>query len=131
MAQPINPSSSNFNRPNGTLRWAQSIKRALNQGVLFANPVGQNSQKVYNKFQSDNGNGTMVRIGATGSGEDYEWPAANSGVVIYHNLGRQPIGFIVHDIDGDARVYRTVAPDDQQITLACTDNTKNATVYIS
>lgn len=128
--QAINPSVANHKRDNG-LRTAQSVQKVLNGGIAEATPLSTNAAGIYNTFAPDNGNGTTLRIGANGGSESYNWPSApNTGLTIYHGLGRQPIGFRVHDIDGNANIYRTIAPDENQITLATTDQTVNATVYI-
>ena len=143
---PINPSISNFNRLSvpslhppgsksvsslsGALRVAQSVQKALSGNIALASPTSLNSAGIYNKFQQDNGNGVMIRIGASGSGEQYTFSAPNTGIVINHGLGRQPSGFHVADLDGVGTIYRTTAPDANQITLACTVDTVNATVYI-
>lgn len=129
--RPIIPSHSIFNRKGGPLRIAQSVYQSLNGGITEATPTGQDSQGVYNKFDPDNGNGVTLRIGANSSSEDLKWPSvAGTGLVIFHGLGRQPIGFRIHDLDGNAQIWRTTPPDAQQITLAISDVSISATIYI-
>lgn len=128
--QSTNPSQSNFNRPDGPLRHAQSVFKVLNAGIQLAQPTGQNAAGIYNKFEPDNGNGVMIRIGAIGGAETYNWTGNNVGLAINHGLHKQPIGFIVCDIDAAANVYRTVTPTADTITLAITNDLANVTVYI-
>jgi hypothetical protein len=130
MTQAINPSKSNFSTQQGTLRQAQSAYIALNGGLADAVPTGTDADGVYNTFQPDNGNGVMLRIGAAGSTEPIQWVTVDVGVVIQHGLQRQPIGFKLVDKDQSCDVYRTVPPDNQQITLATTNVSANVTVYV-
>jgi len=128
--QAINPSQSNFNKPEGALRNAQSVYKALNGGVALAQPAGTDASGVYNSFVPDNGNGVMIRVGGSGSTEPVKWAGSNVPLAINHGLQRQPIGFIVCDKDATCDVYRTAVPDTNTITLACTVGTVNTTIYI-
>ncbi len=128
--QAINPTKSTFGSPTGVLRQAQSVYVALTAGLADAVPVSTDLSGVYNKFVPDNGNGVMLRIGASTSKEPIKWVTVNVGVPIQHGLGRQPIGFKLVDKDQSCDVFRTVPPDANQITLACTNIAANTTVYI-
>lgn len=124
---PIDP-QRNLIEDRGILHWAQSVYRAMFAGLSLGQPDGTNAAGVYNKFKQDNMNGVLIRIGA---GETYDWPAANVGIPINHGLLRQPIGFIVCDIDASGSIYRSSTPPTADtIVLACTNATANATVYI-
>ena len=129
--KPVNPQNLTQSLPTEVQKWAISIHKALVGGIALASPTSKDTSGVYNEFSQDNGNGVMIRIGANGTSEQqYVWAASNAGIVINHGLLRQPVGFHVVDIDKNATIYRTTTPDANQITLAPTDNTANATVYI-
>jgi hypothetical protein len=128
---PISPSQSIMNTPRGVLRWAQSIYKAITGGIELAQGIGQNSNGVYNKFAPDNHNGTMIRIGAyNDSTEPIKWSSSGVGIPIYHGLGKLPLGFHITDLEGDSNVYRTIPATNQVITLAPTDASVAATVFI-
>lgn len=130
MTQSINPSKQNLANPQHVLRQAQSVYTALTAGLADAAPLTTDAAGVYNTFAPDNGNGVMLRIGSSTSTEPNKWVTVDVGIVIQHGLGRQPIGFKLVDKDVSCDVYRTVPPDAQQITLACTNIAANVTVYI-
>lgn len=130
MTQAINPSLGNHSTPQGILRQAQSVYKVLQNGLADAQPTGQDAAGVFNQFEQDNGNGVMLRIGAAGSEEKIQWVTVDVGVVINHGLHRQPIGFYLADKDANCDVYRTVPPDANTITLACTNVDASVTVYI-
>lgn len=126
--KPLNPILSLSGHP---LKWAQSVHKALTGGIALASPTGKNAVGVYNEFSQDNGDGVMIRVGAHGTSEQqYTWGSTNTGIVINHGLLRQPIGYHVVDTDKALQVYRTAVPDTNQITLAPSDNSVNATIYI-
>lgn len=128
--KPVNPSLGNAATQRGQLRQAQSVYKALNGAMAEAQPTGQDATGVYNKFQQDNGNGVMLRIGSSTSAEPIKWVTVDVGVVINHGLQRQPIGFRVFDKDVSCDIYRTAVPDVNTITLASTNIAANVTVYI-
>jgi hypothetical protein len=128
--QPINPSTSNYNKKDGPLRQAQSVFKALNGSISLAQPVGTNASGIYNKFIPDNGDGVMLRVGGSASSETIKWTGSNVGLAINHGLQRQPIGFYVVDKDATCDVYRIGTPNTNTITLACTVGTVNTTIYI-
>lgn len=135
----INPSAYLDKFHPGVKEWVQSIHKAINGALSLADPsakvptgFGINTG-VYTQFNQGNTNGTHIRIaanGVTGTGAAYNWAGIGVGVLIFHKLGRQPIGFAVVDADKDVRIYRTAAPDTNQITLAPTDNTASVTLHI-
>lgn len=130
----INPTIENLGHPQSALRQAQSVYKAINQGIEIATPSGQDSSGIYNKFEPGNQAGVMIRIGATGTTEQqYTWPnVAGNPLKINHGLLKQPIGFHVVDIDGSANIYRYKANplDSNYISLATSDPSVNVTVFI-
>jgi hypothetical protein len=131
MAKSINPVDHCLGMPRQQLQWAQTVHTVLNGGVSLGVPTSKNLAGVYNNFNQDTSDGVLIRIGASGTTEQkYTWTASNVGVVINHELQRQPIGFHVVDSDKDVRIYRTTTPNTNQITLAPTDATANVTLYI-
>jgi hypothetical protein len=120
-------------------QWTQSVQQVVNGGIDMGTPVGNAPASagvnagVYTQFNRGNGSGVLIRIAATGvtdTGANYNWVSNNTGLKINHGLLRQPIGFHVVDQDKNASVYRTVSPDENQITLATTDATASHTVYV-
>lgn len=126
----INPSQSVIKTSGGLLRHLQSIYKAMNGALAEAQPIGQDSAGVYNKFQQDNSNGVMIRIGATDSNEAIKWNQGSAFTAVNHGLQRQPIGFKVYDKDKPCDVFRTNTPTSDIINLTCTDPTANTTIYI-
>lgn len=142
MTKPFDPNSFAHTLGNLHRQFVQSISNVLTGNSDLGTPTGNTPTSsatyginagVYSQFQKGNGSGVLIRIaanGVAGTGAKYNWPGSNVGVPLNHGLLRQPIGFKVADIDKDARVYRTAAPDVNQITLACTDSTASVTVYV-
>jgi hypothetical protein len=128
--KPIDPTFVHFQDLKGVLRWAQSIFKSLTGNISLATGNLQDSNGIYTTFNSDNGDGIMVRVGAAGSGLKYTWDAGTSQVTIDHALGRQPIGFILCDLDKNAVIWRVIPPTAQFMELQTSDNTCSATVYI-
>lgn len=123
-------------------QWVQSVQNTLVSNVDMGTAEGNTptdegtygiNAGVYSQFKQGNGSGVLVRIaanGVTGTGAAYNWVGTGVGVPINHGLLRQPIGFKIVDKDKSVDVYRTTAPDSNQITLASTDNTASVTVYV-
>lgn len=141
MGQPFNPNSFALSLPDDHRQFVQSIASNMNGNLDMGTPQGTVpttsgfgiNQGVFSQFQKGNGSGVLVRIaaaGVSGTGATYNWTTANTGVVINHGLLRQPIGFHVVDMDKTVSVFRTAAPDQNQITLAPTDASASVTVYI-
>jgi len=128
--KPIDPSIVHFTNFPGVLRWAQSVFKTLVSNTALAEGNVQDSNGIYTSFNVDNGNGIMFRVGAVGTGLPYEWDAGTSQVTINHALGRQPIGFILCDIDGNANVWRINPPTSSLMQLQISDNTVSVDVYI-
>jgi hypothetical protein len=135
--KPINPSISDFGSPQKMLRWAQSIFKTIYNGLRLSDGAGVNSDGVFNTFAVDNGDGIMLRIGAAGSAEAITWDAGTSEATLNYQLVdptgvvRQPIGFIVCDLDDNAVIWRSVTPPTGTKMVLKTNNTAaNATVYI-
>lgn len=139
MARTYNPSSMVSEVTEKMRTWMQSLHKEVNGGLDFGNPTGNTptsgfgvNNGVYTQFERGNGSGVLVRIaanGVTGTGASYNWDGSGQ-VVINHGLLKQPIGFKVVDVDKDARIYRSAAPDSNTITLSSTDKTASVTVYI-
>jgi hypothetical protein len=126
--QTINPGASH---KEGVIQFQKSAHKALSGALTQGNPTGQNALGVYNRFQQDNMNGVLLRIGNAASSEPIKWVTTGVGVAINHGLHHQPIGFYIVDKDGPCDVYRTISPPTADlITLATTDATVNVTVYI-
>lgn len=136
MPRSINPVNMAMGLPRQQLQWAQSIDETLNGGVslgTIAPGEGSiDSTGTPANFSRDNSTGILIRVGASGSGNGpkYNWTTTGTGVSINHQLGRQPIGFHVVDSDKPLTVHRTVTSNTQTITLAPSDASANATVYI-
>ena len=130
MTQTLNPQHTMRDVAVSVFKWALTVHKALNGGVSLTNPVGKDSSGVYNTFEQANTDGVFIRIGSSSSSEAVKWTTNNTGVVIKHGLGRQPVGFQVADQDKVVSVFRTAVPDSNQITLAPTDATANVTVHI-
>jgi hypothetical protein len=127
----VNPQIAYKDLPIAQQKFVQSVHKAMTGSMDIGVPVSKNLAGVWNGFTQGNGDGVLVRVGANGTTEQqYTWGASNAGISINHALGRQPIGFHVVDSDKDLRVYRTTTPDNSTISLAPTDNTVNATIYI-
>lgn len=135
--KPINPSISDFATPQKMLNWAKSIFKTLYNGLRLADGAGTDSSGVYNSFAIDNGDGIMIRIGSAVSSEKFKWDAGTSEVTLNYQLQewngtpRQPIGFLVCDLDANAVIWRAVSPPTStRMTLKTNNNAANATVYI-
>lgn len=127
----LNPVDFAMGMPRQLLQWAQSVHKVCAGGVNFGNPTSKNLAGVYNNFDKDTMDGVLIRIGASGTTEQkYVWTVSGTGIVINHGLLKQPIGFKIVDKDKTVDVWRTVTPDENQITLAPSDATANVTVYI-
>ena len=113
-------------------QWMQSIHKVTNGNLDFGSTTGLDSTGTPNNFNSGNLKSTLIRVGASGSsnGPKYNWTTTGTGVVINHGLLKQPIGFHVVDSDKPLTVHRTVVADENQITLAPSDATANATIHI-
>jgi hypothetical protein len=138
MPKTVNPSNFLHQMTSEMRTWVQSLHQTINgnmdygTGIKQSPPGGVNS-KVFTQFDKGNGSGVLIRIaahGASGTGATYNWAAVNVGIVINHGLLRQPVGFKIVDKDKTVDVYRTAAPDQNQITVAPTDNTASVTLYI-
>lgn len=127
--KPIDPNVVHI-KDAGILRWAQSIFKTLMSNTALAQGNLQDSNGIYTSFNIDNGNGIMFRVGAVGTGLTYEWDVVTSQVTINHALKRQPIGFILCDLDGNAVVWRVNPPTSDIMQLQISDNTVSADVYI-
>jgi hypothetical protein len=140
--KPYDPNTFAHELPVAHRQFVQSVNDVLNSNVDMGTPQGNTPTNagtyginagVYSQFKQGNGSGVLIRIaanGVVGTGATYNWGTTGTGVLINHGLLRQPIGFHVVDADKDVRVYRTAAPDQNQITLASTDNTSSVTVYV-
>lgn len=123
-------------------QFVQSVKQVLSANVDMGTATGNTpvnvgtygiNAGVSSQFVQGNGSGVLIRIaahGVSGTGASYNWGTTGVGIVINHGLLRQPLGFKIVDKDKTVDVYRTAAPDANQITLASTDNTASVTVYV-
>lgn len=139
MAKTLNPSSFIHTLTDPMKKWVQSVHKELNGSVDMGSPapgspVGTGiNAGVPGQYQKGNSSGVLIRIaahGSSGTGASNTWAGTGVGIVINHGLLRQPVGFKIVDKDKAVDVYRTAAPDPNQITLASTDNTASVTVYV-
>jgi hypothetical protein len=140
--QVFDPNSFAHLLPDLHRQFVQSVKKVFSGNVDMGVATGNTPTNagtyginagVYSQFDQGNGSGVLIRIaanGVTGTGASYNWGTTGTGIVINHGLLRQPIGFHVVDADKSVQVYRTAAPDSNQITLASTDNSASVTVYV-
>ncbi|HEY1645812.1 MAG TPA: hypothetical protein VGF75_05585 [Candidatus Saccharimonadales bacterium] len=126
---PINPSTSNINSFPNVLRWAQSVYKTIVRGISFALGNGSDSTGVYNTFDITNGDGIMVRVGASGGAEPIQWDGSSQADIALL-LNRKPTGWIVCDIDKSATIWRVGAPTPTLLTLQTSDVTCSITVWI-
>lgn len=132
MSRPVTPSLEAVKSPTGLLRTMKSTTKILNGGLTYGTPTGvKDSTGVYSKFDTDNINNAIFRIGANGTTNgQYQWSSGGT-VTIAHGLQRQPVGFKILDKDAACDVYRTGgAPTTTLITLTCSITTANVTVEI-
>lgn len=127
--KPINPTPQYVQNPSGVLRIFQSFFRCLTNGIMLATGNKQDSNGNYISFALDNGDGIMFRVGASSSSLPNKWNGS-SEVVLNHNLQRQPIGFILCDLDANAVIWRAANSTQTQMTLKTSNSACNATVYI-
>jgi len=132
MSRSVNPNDMLQGLPSQQMRWAQSLDKVTNGNIDMGSTNGLDSTGTPASFNQGNMKGVLVRIGASGSGNGpkYNWSTSGTGVVIFHGLMKQPIGFHVVDSDKALTVHRTVVADENQITLAPSDATANCTVWI-
>lgn len=125
----INPQLGSLTNFTKVTQWAQSVYRTLNRGISLALGKNSDSSGVFNTFDITNGDGIMVRIGATGSSEPITWDGSAQATIALL-LGRKPTGWILCDIDKSATIWRTVPPTPTQLILQTSDVTCSITVWI-
>lgn len=138
MGQTFNPATLNQELSRQQFQWAQSLHTNINgdidMGTIATEAPGAiDATGTPANFNKGNGSGVLIRVGASGSknGPLYNWTTTGTGVVINHNLGRQPIGFHVVDSDkANFTAFRTQTATDVTISLAPSDATVNSTIYI-
>jgi hypothetical protein len=120
------------------LKQHQSVAKTLTGNVDMgtatgvAPPSAGVNAGVATQFNKGNGSGVLIRIaanGVVGTGAPYNWPSSGS-LVINHGLLRTPLGWQIMDADGVSTIHRTAAPDENQITLATSNNTVSNTIYV-
>lgn len=138
MTLPLNPQNLASAITSAELKQHQSIVKVLTGNIDMGTGIGTAPSSsgvnagVYTKFNKGNGSGILIRIAANGvtdSGADYNWPSSGS-LVINHGLLRQPIGWHSVDADGVSTLSRTAPPDENQITLATSNNAVSNTIYV-
>lgn len=127
---PINPSTSNMNTFANVLRWAQSVYKTLTGGISFALGNGSDTNNVFNTFDITNGDGIMVRVGAAGGTEHYQWDGSSQVDIDVSTLGRKPTGWILCDVDKSCNIWRYAAPTTTDLFLQTSDSTCSITVWI-
>jgi hypothetical protein len=121
---------NNFGTPEGILRWAQSVFKAMTHSIAFAQPNGQDAAGRYNAFTQDNIDCILLYIGASGSGSTLSWSASNTPQTFNHGLLRQPIGFIVAFKNKTCDIYCPTTPTKDIISLANTDASATTIVMV-
>lgn len=132
MSASTNPKDCQRGMPRQFQQWSDTVHKVVNGNLDFGSTTGLDSTGTPASFNTGNTKGVLIRVGASGStnGPKYNWTTSGTGVVINHGLLKQPIGFHVVDSDKPLTVHRTVVADENQITLAPSDATANATIYV-
>ena len=107
----------------------QSMVDTLSNGVDFAYQTHVDALGWVDDFSAANTKSTMIRVGATGTTPPSQttWTAANTQ--ISHNLGRQPIGWVVVFKDKVCDIIVGTTPADTQFAyLTINDDTANVTL---
>lgn len=109
-----------------------SVTQTLNNNIDFSYPLSLDANGWPDTFSPANLNCTLIRVGATGTTPKSQvvWTATDTQIP--HNLGTQPIGFIVVYKDKTCDVFAssTTKNDSQFIYLTITDDTANTTLLI-
>ena len=128
----VNPQGLIQGLPTAQMQWAKSLHETVNGGISPGQPQGKDSTGQYNQFSGDNMSGTLIRVGASGSGNGPEnnWGSTGTGLPINHKLGRQPIGTHLVSSDKALTIWQTTTPNENTITIAPSDATANATIYV-
>jgi len=132
MSQSLNPVDFAMGMPRALLQWAQSLHKTVNGQIEMGLPIGKDATGNYSQFSPSNTSGTLIRIGASGgaSGNSNNWSTSSTGIVINHGLLKQPIGCHLVSSDKQLVIWQTQTPNSQNIYLAPSDATANATVYV-
>jgi hypothetical protein len=113
------------------LQWVQSIHKTVNGNLDMGVPQTKDSTGNYNTFIKGNNSGVLIRIGAHLSTDNtYAWAGVGVGIPINHGLRRQPIGCHLVSSNKDLRIWQPSLATVDTITLAPSDNTSYATIYI-
>lgn len=117
--------------PKQLLQWAQTLHLTLNGGITHGTPTSKDSTGNYNKFEKDNMDGVLIRIGASGTVDNENaWTTTGVGIAVNHGLLRQPVGCHLVSSDKALSIWQPVLADINTITLAPSDATAYATVYV-
>jgi len=131
MSKTLNPVDFALGMPAALLRWAQSVHDTVNNKLDFGTPLTQDSTGNFNTFAPGNNNGVLIRIGASGgSGNKYNWTTSTAPVAILHGLGRQPIGAHLVSSDKALTIWLPTTPTTTTLSIAPSDATANATIYV-
>jgi hypothetical protein len=131
MAVTVNPRDMALGLPRLQQQWAESVHSALNGGLDHGIPQNKDSTGNYNTFAQGNLNGVLIRVGASGSTDNkYSWTTSGTGVAINHGLKRQPVGAYLVASNKLLVIWETVTPDQNNITIAPSDATAYATIFI-
>lgn len=109
-----------------------SVQQTMDTNVEFSYPASLDTNAWPDTFNPANVNCTLIRVGALGTSPPSQtaWTGANTK--ISHNLGRQPIGWIVvyKNKTCDVFAQSVIKNDGQFIYLTCTDTSANVTLLI-
>lgn len=109
-----------------------SVQQSIDTNVEVSYPASLDTNAWPDTFLPANLSCTAIRVGSLGStpASQTVWTAADTQ--ISHNLGKQPIGWIVVYKDKTCDVFAssTIKNDGQFIYLTCTDTSANVTLVI-
>lgn len=126
-----NPSDKSLELTPAQRKWAQTLHKAINGGLDMGIPQTKDSSGNYNTFLPGNNDGVLIRISPNGSTDNkYAWGATSTGIAINHTLLRQPVGAHLVSSNKDLRIWQTATPTVNTITIAPSDNSAYATIYI-
>jgi len=109
-----------------------SVQQTLDSNVEFSYPQSLDVNAWPNTFVPANIRCTAIRVGALGTTPPSQIAWTGPNTKISHNLGTQPIGWIVVYKDKTCDVFASsvIKNDGQFIYLTCTDTTANVTLLI-
>jgi hypothetical protein len=131
MAKSVDPRDMALGLPRLQQQWAESVHSLINGGIDKGIPQSKDSTGNYNTFLPGNENGVLIRVGASGSTDNkYVWTSSSTPIVINHGLLRQPVGAHLVSSNKSLNIWITSSPTVDSISIAPSDATAYATIYI-